>query len=132
MNNLHWEIETKNGLILKEFVNDFVSDPKEVKLMYFTDGEIYCGIKNDLTFFINHTEFNSKLNQNILKYFQYKESKIGLMDGMNGTIYNIGVNAEDNLYTYQYTLQISETNIWLNAKQFDGYKQINERNIKLL
>jgi len=132
MNNLHWEIETKNGLILKEFVNDFVSDPKEVKLMYFTDDEIYCGIKNDLTFFINHTEFNPKLNQNILKYFQYKESKIGLMDGMNGTIYNIGVNAEDNLYTYQYTLQISETNIWLNAKQFDGYKQINERNIKLL
>ena len=132
MNNMHWEIITNNGLLLKENNNIFINDPKEIKIAYFTDNNIHCGINKNLTFFLNHTVYDLKLNQNVLKFFQYKENTHGLMDGNNNTVFCLGVNTEDNKYNYTYTLRIDTYSIVLVAQKFDGNELIQNKNIVLL
>jgi len=132
MNNLHWEIITKSDILISETTGAFLEDTKNIKSFYFTDGEIYCGVKDNLHFFINHQEIDLKLNQKILKFFQYKEVAVGLTQDYEDIVYNIGIDTEDNKYTYKYTMQIDTETIYLLAQKFDEGNQIEQKRIQLL
>ncbi len=132
MSKLHWEILTQNDILISEKTSTFLEDTKDIKLCYFTDGDIFCGVRDDLLFFINHQIIDLKLNQKIIKFFQYKEVAVGLTNDSECVTYNVGIDTEDDIYTYKYTMQISDDEIYLLAQKFDNGKELENKRIQLL
>lgn len=128
---LHWEVETQQGLLLIEGVNEFPKEDQNLKRVYFAD-KIKCyGINNDLTFFINHETIDLKLKQNVINFFQYKTAKQNLCTNENSTAYNIGVMTEDNQYTYKYTMCIETSGVCIIAEKFENNIEIDSRILKV-
>jgi len=133
MNNLIWNIETKSGILISEGQGVLRNiAPSEIKCIYFED-EKYCyGVKDNSHFFINNQEFDFKLNQKILKFFQYKTATHNLMLDTDGIEYNVGIETEDGDYKYKYTMTIkSPKNIVFTAQKFESEKEIAHRIVRL-
>jgi hypothetical protein len=42
MSKMHWEILTKNDILISEYDNSFLEDTRDIKICYFTDGNVFC------------------------------------------------------------------------------------------
>lgn len=114
-NNMHWEIITKNDILISEQGSSFLKDSKDIKACYFTDGKLTCGVDNKLNFFVNKIMFDLKLKQKINSFFQFKTAKYNLFTNRQEISYNIGINTEDDKYTYKYTMVIFNGKVDLMA-----------------
>ena len=99
---LHWEILTKSDILISEIDSTFVNDVSEIKLCYFTDGNNFYGVKDNLNFFINNED----------------------------TTYFLGIEATDGNYKYKYTMSIND-NVYIKAEKFDNNEKIDERVIQI-
>ena len=127
---LHWEILTKSDILISEIDSTFINDISDIKLCYFTDGNNFYGVKDNLNFFINNEVIDLKLNQKILKYFQYKTNRYNLFDNNEDTTYFLGIETTDGNYRYKYTMSINE-NIYIKAEKFDNDEKMDERVIQI-
>lgn len=127
---LHWEILTKSDILISEIDSTFVNDTSDIKLCYFTDGNNFYGVKDNLNLFINNEVIDLKLNQKILKYFQYKTNRYNLFDNNEDTTYFLGIETTDGNYKYKYTMSINE-NVYIKAEKFDNNEKIDERVIQI-
>lgn len=127
---LHWEILTKSDILISEIDSTFVNDVSDIKLCYFTDGNNFYGVKDNLNFFINNEVIDLKLNQKILKYFQYKTNCYNLFNNNEDTTYFLGIDTTDGNYKYKYTMSINE-NVYIKAEKFDNDEKIDERVIQI-
>src|SRR5574344_2300895 len=98
MSKMHWEILTKNDILISEYDNSFLEDTRDIKICYFTDGNVFCGVKDNLNFFINNKVFDFKLKQKITSFFQFKTQKYSLFNNSQFIIYNVGINTIDDNY----------------------------------
>nr|DAW77866.1 MAG TPA: hypothetical protein [Caudoviricetes sp.] len=129
-NMLHWEILTKSDILISEIDSTFINDVSDIKLCYFTDGNNFYGVKDNLNFFINNEVIYLKLNQKILKYFQYKTNRYNLFNNNEDTTYFLGIETTDGNYKYKYTMSINE-NVYIKAEKFDNNEKIDERVIQI-
>jgi len=127
---LHWEILTKSDILISEVDSDFIKDVDDIKLCYFTDGDNFYGVKNNLNFFINNEVIDLKLNQKILRYFQYKTNCYNLFNNNEDTAYFLGIETTDGDYRYKYTMSI-DGGISIKAEKYDNEKKEDERVIRL-
>lgn len=127
---LHWEILTKSDILISEIDSTFIKDVADIKLCYFTDGNNFYGVKDNLNFFINNEVIDLKLNQKILKYFQYKTNCYNLFNNNEDTTYFLGIDTTDGNYKYKYTMSINE-NVYIKAEKFDNDEKIDERVIQI-
>lgn len=127
---LHWEILTKSDILISEIDSTFIKDFSDIKLCYFTDGNNFYGVKDNLNFFINNEVIDLKLNQKILKYFQYKTNCYNLFNNNEDTTYFLGIDTTDGNYKYKYTMSINE-NVYIKAEKFDNDEKIDERVIQI-
>lgn len=127
---LHWEILTKLDILISEIDSTFIKDVADIKLCYFTDGNNFYGVKDNLNFFINNEVIDLKLNQKILKYFQYKTNRYNLFNNNEDTTYFLGIETTDGNYKYKYTMSINE-NVYIKAEKFDNNEKIDERVIQI-
>lgn len=127
---LHWEILTKSDILISEIDSTFIKDVADIKLCYFTDGNNFYGVKDNLNFFINNEVIDLKLNQKILKYFQYKTNCYNLFNNNEDTTYFLGIDTTDGNYKYKYTMSIDE-NVYIKAEKFDNDEKIDERVIQI-
>jgi len=127
---LHWEILTKSDILISEIDSTFIKDFSDIKLCYFTDGNNFYGVKDNLNFFINNEVIDLKLNQKILQYFQYKTNRYNLFDNDEDTTYFLGIDTTDGNYKYKYTMSINE-NVYIKAEKFDNDEKIDERVIQI-
>lgn len=127
---LHWEILTKLDILISEIDSTFIKDVADIKLCYFTDGNNFYGVKDNLNFFINNEVIDLKLNQKILKYFQYKTNCYNLFNNNEDTTYFLGIDTTDGNYKYKYTMSINE-NVYIKAEKFDNDEKIDERVIQI-
>jgi len=127
---LHWEILTKSDILISEIDSTFINDVSDIKLCYFTDGNNFYGVKDNLNFFINNEVIYLKLNQKILKYFQYKTNRYNLFNNNEDTTYFLGIETTDGNYKYKYTMSINE-NVYIKAEKFDNNEKIDERVIQI-
>lgn len=127
---LHWEILTKSDILISEIDSTFIKDVSDIKLCYFTDGNNFYGVKDNLNFFINNEVIDLKLNQKILKYFQYKTNRYNLFNNNEDTTYFLGIETTDGNYKYKYTMSINE-NVYIKAEKFDNNEKIDERVIQI-
>ena len=127
---LHWEILTKSDILISEIDSTFINDVSDIKLCYFTDGNNFYGVKDNLNFFINNEVIDLKLNQKILKYFQYKTNRYNLFNNNEDTTYFLGIGTTDGNYKYKYTMSINE-NVYIKAEKFDNDEKIDERIIQI-
>nr|DAL00762.1 MAG TPA: hypothetical protein [Caudoviricetes sp.] len=127
---LHWEILTKSDILISEIDSTFIKDFSDIKLCYFTDGNNFYGVKDNLNFFINNEVIDLKLNQKILQYFQYKTNRYNLFDNDEDTTYFLGIETTDGNYKYKYTMSINE-NVYIKAEKFDNDEKIDERVIQI-
>lgn len=127
---LHWEILTKLDILISEIDSTFIKDVSDIKLCYFTDGNNFYGVKDNLNFFINNEVIDLKLNQKILKYFQYKTNCYNLFNNNEDTTYFLGIDTTDGNYKYKYTMSINE-NVYIKAEKFDNNEKIDERVIQI-
>lgn len=127
---LHWEILTKLDILISEIDSTFIKDFSDIKLCYFTDGNNFYGVKDNLNFFINNEVIDLKLNQKILQYFQYKTNRYNLFDNDEDTTYFLGIDTTDGNYKYKYTMSINE-NVYIKAEKFDNDEKIDERVIQI-
>lgn len=127
---LHWEILTKSDILISEIDSTFIKDFSDIKLCYFTDGNNFYGVKDNLNFFINNEVIDLKLNQKILKYFQYKTNRYNLFNNNEDTTYFLGIETTDGNYKYKYTMSINE-NVYIKAEKFDNDEKIDERVIQI-
>lgn len=127
---LHWEILTKSDILISEIDSTFINDISDIKLCYFTDGNNFYGVKDNLNFFINNEVIDLKLNQKILKYFQYKTNCYNLFNNNEDTTYFLGIDTTDGNYKYKYTMSINE-NVYIKAEKFDNDEKIDERVIQI-
>lgn len=127
---LHWEILTKSDILISEIDSTFIKDVSDIKLCYFTDGNNFYGAKDNLNFFINNEVIDLKLNQKILKYFQYKTNRYNLFNNNEDTTYFLGIETTDGNYKYKYTMSINE-NVYIKAEKFDNNEKIDERVIQI-
>lgn len=127
---LHWEILTKLDILISEIDSTFIKDVSDIKLCYFTDGNNFYGVKDNLNFFINNEVIDLKLNQKILKYFQYKTNRYNLFNNNEDTTYFLGIETTDGNYKYKYTMSINE-NVYIKAEKFDNNEKIDERVIQI-
>lgn len=127
---LHWEILTKSDILISEIDSTFIKDFSDIKLCYFTDGNNFYGVKDNLNFFINNEVIDLKLNQKILQYFQYKTNRYNLFDNDEDTTYFLGIDTTDGNYKYKYTMSINE-NVYIKAEKFDNNEKIDERVIQI-
>lgn len=127
---LHWEILTKSDILISEIDSTFIKDVSDIKLCYFTDGNNFYGVKDNLNFFINNEVIDLKLNQKILKYFQYKTNRYNLFNNNENTTYFLGIETTDGNYKYKYTMSINE-NVYIKAEKFDNNEKIDERVIQI-
>lgn len=127
---LHWEILTKSDILISEIDSTFIKDFSDIKLCYFTDGNNFYGVKDNLNFFINNEVIDLKLNQKILQYFQYKTNRYNLFNNNEDTTYFLGIETTDGNYKYKYTMSINE-NVYIKAEKFDNNEKIDERVIQI-
>jgi hypothetical protein len=127
---LHWEILTKSDILISEIDSTFIKDVSDIKLCYFTDGNNFYGVKDNLNFFVNNEVIDLKLNQKILKYFQYKTNCYNLFNNNEDTTYFLGIDTTDGNYKYKYTMSINE-NVYIKAEKFDNNEKIDERVIQI-
>lgn len=127
---LHWEILTKSDILISEIDSTFIKDVADIKLCYFTDGNNFYGVKDNLNFFVNNEVIDLKLNQKILKYFQYKTNCYNLFNNNEDTTYFLGIDTTDGNYKYKYTMSINE-NVYIKAEKFDNNEKIDERVIQI-
>ena len=127
---LHWEILTKSDILISEIDSTFIKDVSDIKLCYFTDGNNFYGVKDNLNFFINNEVIDLKLKQKILKYFQYKTNRYNLFNNNEDTTYFLGIETTDGNYKYKYTISINE-NVYIKAEKFDNNEKIDERVIQI-
>lgn len=127
---LHWEILTKSDILISEIDSTFIKDVSDIKLCYFTDGNNFYGVKDNLNFFVNNEVIDLKLNQKILKYFQYKTNRYNLFNNNEDTTYFLGTETTDGNYKYKYTMSINES-IYIKAEKFDNNEKIDERVIQI-
>ena len=127
---LHWEILTKSDILISEIDSTFINDISDIKLCYFTDGNNFYGVKDNLNFFINNEVIDLKLNQKILKYFQYKTNCYNLFNNNEDTTYFFGIETTDGNYKYKYIMSINE-NVYIKAEKFDNNEKIDERVIQI-
>ena len=127
---LHWEILTKSDILISEIDSTFIKDVADIKLCYFTDGNNFYGVKDNLNFFINNEVIDLKLNQKILQYFQYKTNRYNLFNNNEDTTYFFGIETTDGNYKYKYTMSINE-NVYIKAEKFDNDEKIDERVIQI-
>lgn len=127
---LHWEILTKSDILISEIDSTFINDVSDIKLCYFTDGNNFYGVKDNLNFFINNEVIDLKLNQKILQYFQYKTNRYNLFNNNEDTTYFLGIDTTDGNYKYKYTMSINE-NVYIKAEKFDNDEKIDERVIQI-
>ena len=127
---LHWEILTQSDILISEIDSTFINDTSDIKLCYFTDGNNFYGVKDNLNFFVNNEVIDLKLNQKILKYFQYKTNCYNLFNNNEDTTYFLGIEATDGNYKYKYTMSINE-NVYIKAEKFDNNEKIDERVIQI-
>ena len=127
---LHWEILTKSDILISEIDSTFINDISDIKLCYFTDGNNFYGVKDNLNFFINNEVIDLKLNQKILKCFQYKTNCYNLFNNNEDTTYFLGIETTDGNYKYKYTMSINE-NVYIKAEKFDNDEKIDERVIQI-
>lgn len=128
---MHWEILTKNDILISEYDNSFLEDTRDIKICYFTDGNIFCGVKDNLNFFINNKVFDFKLKQKITSFFQFKTQKYSLFNNSQLIIYNVGINTVDDNYKYKYTMIIDDNTIKFKAEKFQEDKLIEHKLINL-
>lgn len=131
MNNMHWEILTKNDILISETDNSFLEDTRDIKICYFTDGKIFCGVKDDLNFFIDNQVIDFKLKQKITSFFQFKTQKYNLFNNNQSVIYNVGINTVDGNYKYKYTMIIELEKISVKAEKFEEGTLLEHRIVKL-
>lgn len=127
---LHWEILTKSDILISEIDSTFIKDVADIKLCYFTDGNNFYGVKDNLNFFINNEVIDLKLKQKILQYFQYKTNRYNLFNNNEDTTYFLGIDTTDGNYKYKYTMSINE-NVYIKAEKFDNDEKIDERIIRI-
>lgn len=127
---LHWEILTKSDILISEIDSTFIKDVSDIKLCYFTDGNNFYGVKDNLNFFINNEVIDLKLNQKILQYFQYKTNRYNLFNNNENTTYFLGIDTTDGNYKYKYTMSIND-NVYIKAEKFDNNEKIDERLIQI-
>ena len=127
---LHWEILTKSDILISEIDSTFINDISDIKLCCFTDGNNFYGVKDNLNFFINNEVIDLKLNQKILKCFQYKTNCYNLFNNNEDTTYFLGIETTDGNYKYKYTMSINES-IYIKAEKFDNNEKIDERVIQI-
>jgi uncharacterized protein YaaW (UPF0174 family) len=128
---MHWEILTKNDILISEYDNSFLEDTRDIKICYFTDGNVFCGVKDNLNFFINNKVFDFKLKQKITSFFQFKTQKYSLFNNSQLIIYNVGINTVDDNYKYKYTMIIDDNAIKFKAEKFQEDKLIEHKLINL-
>jgi hypothetical protein len=128
---MHWEILTKNDILISEYDNSFLEDTRDIKICYFTDGNVFCGVKDNLNFFINNKVFDFKLKQKITSFFQFKTQKYSLFNNSQFIIYNVGINTIDDNYRYKYTMIIDDNAIKFKAEKFQEDKLIEHKLINL-
>lgn len=131
MSKMHWEILTKNDILISEYDNSFLEDTRDIKICYFTDGNVFCGVKDNLNFFINNKVFDFKLKQKITSFFQFKTQKYSLFNNSQFIIYNVGINTIDDNYRYKYTMIIDDNAIKFKAEKFQEDKLIEHKLINL-
>ena len=133
MNNMIWNMETVSGILVSEGQGVLRNiDTSEIKCLYFEDGKYCYGVDNALHFFINHQIFDFKLNQKILKFFQYKTAAHNLMLDKESVVYNVGIETEDGEYQYKYTMVIqSHNHVEFVAQKIDNGKEIATRKVRL-
>jgi len=132
MNKLHWECLTKSDILVSEYDDEPMKNIKHIKICYFTDGDNYYGIKNNLMFFVNQMVIDLKLKQRIIDFFQYKTDEFDLFTNMMHTKYQIGMNTTDDNYKYKYTMVIDDPYINIIAEKYDNDKKIDEKIMKVM
>lgn len=129
---MHWEILTKNDILISEHNSSFLKDMNDIKLCYFTDGKNFYGVNNDLTFFVNSKIFDFKISEKIISFFQFKSVKFDLIANEQNLKYNIGINTESDTNICKYTMLIDVNIVQFIAEKLNNKKEVIDRRVLIL
>lgn len=133
MSKLHWEELTNSDILVTERESVFVNDINMVKICYITDGRnFFTGVDDKLRFFVNNVSYDFKLNQQPLRFFQYKTARQSLLTNAADVLHIVGIETEDSNAMYRYAITVAaDQSVIVNCSTIVDDNVVDQRSIQL-